>query len=93
MPPLIFRLKMKTEMRCPVCEENMVRGRVVIKSSMGSMLLFGVSDQSLYFEEEGGMGKNMKPVMPSAEVKEGFRCAACKTIVIPRLEGNQWPAR
>lgn len=86
-------MKMNGEMSCPVCRETMERGRVVVKSSAGSLLMFGMGGQDLYFEAEGGDGKKWKRVLASAEVKEGFRCGACKTLVIPRLEGGGWPAR
>jgi hypothetical protein len=67
-------------MECPDCSQSMDFGSFKIHGSIGGFLIFGLSEEQLYFQKEGE--KKEKRILEDNNTRPGFRCPNCKTIIV-----------
>ena len=68
---------------CPECTTEMEAGSIKIHGSLGGFLLFGLSEQQLYFKRQGQ--KKEIRILEDHNTREGFRCPNCRTIVVKNV--------
>ena len=75
-------------MKCPYCGGEMVPGTAVVRGTTLGFLLFGFSEQHLWFRKVSG-GRDEK-IVPSSGERAGYQCTECRAVII---QGDEEPRR
>jgi hypothetical protein len=70
-------------MKCPTCNGDLKPGFLAIHGTGWGLLfnLWGV--QQCYFQGSNPNGDQEEMIVPWSKSRPAFRCAGCKTVVIP----------
>jgi len=77
---LCLKGRAEFEAVCPYCGFVMSPGKAKIKSTLGGILLAGLSHQHLFFK---GQDQRESLIMRTRSEKEAFLCENCEGIFIP----------
>jgi len=70
-------------MNCPRCNEPLSDGSLVVKGTVLSFLLVGLSWQHLWWQGKDGL---KQPILEPGRPAPAFRCPSCSTFVFSGIK-------